>query len=329
MLLAPVLVAQEPQSPIVHTTEGPAYVHSEMRIFVNGKELTPSEVDQLRKEGVHFIKRQNQPTATQPVAPVVQEGGRVFIHGHELPPEVAAHMIESGIVEELQAPVRATQTIAPMERPKVEFEPACRLYPAAPAAQPEAEGPKPFRGQPCNCGPAPKPCTCTPETAYGPAEAPAPEKPACGDPNISMKVYINGQEVSVPMGEQVNITRTEEGVVTVTPEPPTPAAQPEAEGPKPFCGQPCNCGPAPKPCTCTPDNACGPTRAPSCDTKPAEPDTPELPTPAVEAEPECTSSFKCETKVIINGQEVQIPANTHSFRVIVDSDGKTKVTPLP
>ena len=263
LLLAPILVAQEPQSPIVHTTDGPAQVYSETRIFVNGKELTP-----------------------QPAAPIVQEGKRVFINGHELPPEVAAQMIENGIVSELQAPVHKTQTIAPMERPKIDFEPACRLFPAEPAARPEKPS-RPAVVRPaivrpakpvmkncscepkCNCAPAPKKPHCCGKPAPEPATA---EKPACGDPNVSMKVYINGKEVKVPVGQQVNITI------------------------------------------------------------PAEPDTPVLPTPALDAMPAPAPASPlakpCEAKVIINGKEVMVPVDARHIKITIGEDGKPVVTPL-
>lgn len=288
LLLAPVLVAQEPQSPIVHTTDGPAQVYSETRIFVNGKELTPQEVDRFKKEGVRFIKKQvvkPAPTPPQPAAPIVQEGRRVFINGHELPPEVAAQMIENGIVSELQAPVHKTQPIAPMERPKVDFEPACRLFPAESAARPEKPS-RPAVVRPaivrpakpvmkncscepkCNCTPAPKKPHCCGKPAPEPATA---EKPACGDPNVSMKVYINGKEVKVPVGQQVNITI------------------------------------------------------------PAEPDTPVLPTPALDAMPAPAPANPlakpCEAKAIINGKEVMVPVDARHIKITIGEDGKPVVTP--
>lgn len=372
--MAPVLFAQEPQAPIVHTPEGPVQVFSETRVFVNGKELSPEEVTELKKQGVLRICTNAAP---MPMAPITQEGGRVFIHGHELPPEIAAHMIESGIVGDLQAPVHKTQTIAPVERPEIET--TCRFAPEAvkpiggrvfihcgpeptpgtpddkcgapeapaceapqvsmkvfingqevevPAHQsvhmvrtfqrenvnlpkPRACGmPKPFCGQPCNCGPAPKPCTCTPDSKCGPTEA-----PACELPEVSMKVFINGQEVDVPMPKRVHVVRRSKGG--------------KAGTPKPFCGQPCNCGPAPKPCTCTPDNKCGPTNTPACDTKPAEPDTPVLPTPALpatEEKPACPVQ-NAAVKVIINGKEVEIPAGK-MMRLTTDADGQPTIVPV-
>ena len=379
MLMAPVLFAQEPQAPIVHTPEGPVQVFSETRVFVNGKELSPEEVTELKKQGVLRICINAAP---MPTAPITQEGGRVFIHGHELPPEIAAHMIESGIVGDLQAPVHKTQTITPVERPEIEttccFAPEAakpiggRVFihggpepgpgtpddkcgaPEAPACEapqvsmkvyingqevdvpahqsvhvahsshgvtvnlpkPPACGmPKPFCGQPCNCGPAPKPCNCTPDNKCGPTNPPATEAPACELPEVSMKVYINGQEVDVPMPKRVHVVHC--------------SAANKADRPKPFCGQPCNCGPAPKPCTCTPDNKCGPTNTPACDTKPAEPDTPVLPTPALpaaEEKPACPVQ-NAAVKVIINDKEVEIPAGK-MMRLTTDADGQITIVPV-
>ena len=381
MLMTPVLFAQEPQSPIVHTTDGPAQVFSETRVFINGKELSPEEVAEWQKAGGFRIRTHKATVAKpmpQPMMPIVQEGGRVFIHGHELPPEIAAHMIESGIVGDLQAPVHKTQTIAPVERPEIEttcrFAPEAakpiggRVFihggpepspgtpddkcgaPEAPACkapqvsmkvsingqeidvpvhtrvhahgvtvtmpEPPACGmPKPFCGQPCNCGPAPKPCTCTPDNKCGPTNPPATEAPACELPEVSMKVFINGQEVDVPMPKRVHVVRHSKGG--------------KAGTPKPFCGQPCNCGPAPKPCNCTPDNKCGPTNTPACDTKPAEPDTPVLPTPALpaaEEKPACPVQ-NAAVKVIINGKEVEIPAGK-MMRLTTDANGQPTIVPV-
>ena len=351
MLMAPVLFAQEPQSPVVHTPDGPVQVFSETRVFVNGKELSPEEVAEWEKDGVLRIRTTTATAETpmpHPMVPVVQEGGRVFIHGHELPPEIAAHMIESGIVGDLQAPVHKTQTIAPVERPEIET--TCRFAPEPPPAEaptckapqismkvsingqeidvpvhtrvhahgvtvtmpnpPACDTPKPFCGQPCNCGPAPKPCNCTPDSKCGPTEA-----PACEPPEVSMKVFVNGQEVDVPMPKRVHVVHC--------------SAANKADRPKPFCGQPCNCGPAPKPCTCTPDNKCGPTNTPACDTKPAEPDTPVLPTPALpaaEEKPACPVQ-NAAVKVIVNGKEVEIPAGK-MMRLTTDADGQTTIVPV-
>lgn len=280
MLMAPVLFAQEPQSPVVHTPDGPVQVFSETRVFINGKELSPEEVAEWQKAGGFRIRTTTAtaaPPIPQPMMPIVQEGGRVFIHGHELPPEIAAHMIESGIVDDLQAPVHKTQTIAPVERPEIET--TCRFAPEAPVA----------------------------------------EAPACEAPQISMKVSINGQEIDVPVHTRVHA----HGVTVTMPEPPA------CDTPKPFCGQPCNCGPAPKPCTCTPDNKCGPTNTPACDTKPAEPDTPVLPTPALpaaEEKPACPVQ-NAAIKVIVNGKEVEIPAGK-MLRLTTDADGQTTIVPV-
>ncbi len=297
--MAPVLFAQEPQSPIVHTTDGPAQVFSETRVFINGKELSPEEVAEWKKAGGFRIRTHKATAAKpmpQPMVPVVQEGGRVFIHGHELPPEIAAHMIESGIVGELQAPVHKTQTIAPVERPEIET--TCRFAPEAPVA----------------------------------------EAPACKAPQVSMKVSINGQEINVPAHTRVHAVQGSHGVTVTMPEPPA------CDTPKPFCGQPCNCGPAPKPCTCTPDSKCGPTpkpctctpdnkccptNTPACDTKPAEPDTPVLPTPALpaaEEKPACPVQ-NAAAKVIINGKEVEIPAGK-MMRITTDANGQPTIVPV-
>lgn len=48
------------------------------------------------------------PTAPAPQVPqsgVVVKGERVFINGHELPPDVAAELIRSGAISELTAPL--------------------------------------------------------------------------------------------------------------------------------------------------------------------------------------------------------------------------------
>ena len=282
MLLAPVLYAQEPQSPIIHTPEGPAAIYSETRLFINGKELTPQEVDLLRKVGLkEYLK-----TASQKESPIERDGDKVLIHGHELPEDVAKSVIDNDILPLLQAPVQRT-TPVPQEAEVIRPEPVKVVRPE-PVKVIRPEHVKVVRPEPkkqdCTCTPQ---CTCTP----------TPGKPACCAP---------------------------------APQPaPTPQASTE---PKPFCAQPCNCGPAPKPCTCTPDKKCGPSIAPEqeCLTKPAEPDTPVLPTPALDAMPAPAPASPlakpCEAKVIINGKEVMVPVDARHIKITIGEDGKPVIT---
>ena len=266
MLLAPVLYAQEPQSPIIHTPEGPAAIYSETRLFINGKELTPQEVDLLRKVGLkEYLK-----TAPQKNTPIERDGEKVLIHGHELPEDVAKSVIDNDILPLLQAPVKRTAPV-PQEAEVIRPE-------HVKVVRPEP------KKQDCTCTPK---CTCTP----------TPGKPACCAPA------------------------------------PQPASTPQASTePKPFCAQPCNCGPAPKPCTCTPDKKCGPSIAPEqeCITKPAEPDTPVLPTPALDAMPAPAPASPlakpCEAKVIINGKEVMVPVDARHIKITIGEDGKPVIS---
>ena len=286
LLLAPVLFAQEPQSPIIHTEAGPASVISETRIFVNGKELTPQEVDEFKKQGAAaFLKNKVKPIQIAPPAPAceapacttTEKDGQVFIHGHALPPEVAKSIIDNEILPLLQAPVKkAESTTAPAPKAKIVRPAHVKVIRPehVKVVRPQAPAPD------CQCKPA---CHCTP----------APAKPSCCKP--------------------------------------APAVQPAVDMPKPFCAQPCYCGPAPKPCNCTPENKCGPSTAPDC--KPAEPNTPVLPTPALDAQPAATpaadskSPMQIEAKIIINGKEVQVPVK--ALKITIGADGKPVVTPIP
>ena len=282
LLLAPVLCAQEPQSPIIYTPEGPITGYSETRLFINGKELTPQEVDLLRKVGLKEYLKNN----TQKNSPIEQDGDKVLIHGHELPEDVAKSVIDNDILPLLQAPVKRTAP-APQEAKVIRPEPVKVIRPEhVKVVRPEPVKvirPEPKK-QDCTCTPQ---CTCTP----------TPGKPACCAP---------------------------------APKPaPTPQASTE---PKPFCAQPCNCGPAPKPCTCTPDKKCAPTVAPEqeCITKPAEPNTPVLPTPALDAMPAPAPASPlakpCEAKVIINGKEVMVPVDARHIKITIGEDGKPVIT---
>ena len=298
MLLAPVLYAQEPQSPIIHTPEGPAAIYSETRLFINGKELTPQEVDLLRKVGLKEYLKNN----TQKNSPIERDGDKVLIHGHELPEDVAKSVIDNDILPLLQAPVKRTAPV-PQEAEVIRPEPVKAVRPEpVKVIRPEhvkvvrPEPVKVIRPEPVKVvRPEPKKqdCTCTPQCTC----TPTPGKPACCAP---------------------------------APQPaPTPQASTE---PKPFCAQPCNCGPAPKPCTCTPDKKCGPSIAPEqeCITKPAEPDTPVLPTPALDAMPAPAPASPlakpCEAKVIINGKEVMVPVDARHIKITIGEDGKPVIT---
>ena len=314
MLLAPVLYAQEPQSPIIHIPEGPAAIYSETRLFINGKELTPQEVDLLRKVGLkEYLK-----TASQKNSPIERDGEKVLIHGHELPEDVAKSVIDNDILPLLQAPVQRTAPV-PQEAEVIRPEPVKVVRPEpvkvirpehVKVVRPEPvkvirpEHVKVVRPEPVKVirpehvkvvRPEPKKqdCTCTPKCTC----TPTPGKPACCAP---------------------------------APQPaPTPQASTE---PKPFCAQPCNCGPAPKPCTCTPDKKCGPSIAPEqeCITIPAEPDTPVLPTPALDAMPAPAPASPlakpCEAKVIINGKEVMVPVDARHIKITIGEDGKPVIT---
>ena len=64
-------------------------------------------------------------------------------------------------------------------------------------------------------------------------------------------------------------------------------------------------------------------------TKPAEPDTPVLPTPALpaaEEKPACPVQ-NAAVKVIVNGKEVEIPAGK-MMRLTTDADGQTTIVPV-
>lgn len=166
------------------------------------------------------------PTAPAPQVPqsgVVVKGERVFINGHELPPDVAAELIRSGAISELAAPIDpiGLDTVsdpAATPAPKPEPKPA-----PAPAPKPEATAPTCTCAPVCKCEPSPGKPGCCDKTAPAPAPAPA-ATPAI---KSQVRIFINGQEITA----------------------------------KPYCATPCNCGPAPKPCTCTPEQKCGPTTA--------------------------------------------------------------------
>lgn len=327
MLLAPVLLAEEPQSPIIHTTAGPASVFSETRVFVNGKELTPQEVDQL-KQGMEHIKKTfisdhlQIPTPPAPVAPIKQEGDKVFINGHELPAEIAAQMIESGIIAELQTPAKKVQSIEPMEKPQVDSVPACKLRPARihrPHGKPAVKvrchhghGPQAHASSPVQVHitppPAPKCCPAQEEPAPGvknpqsvpvkffKIELPADGTVVSGQP-IEAKCISSGElQVAIP-AEVLDKIQAAKAKHAARPVPPCPVAPP----------------------------------APDC--KPAEPNTPVLPTPALPAdEPQPTEKPACgptnvSMKVYINGEEIEIPAGKN-VHITKDPDGKTTITPV-
>ena len=280
LLLAPVLVAQEPQSPIVHTESGPCSVFTETRVFVNGKELTPQEVEQFKKLGAAtYLKNKVQPVQVPVQAPAPAPAPGVFINGHELPADVAKSLIDNGVLPILQAPVRQAPPTTPAANAPTAHPQHVKMIHrkhtkvkrpgTAPGAHPAPPRPD------CHCKPV---CQCTT----------TPGKPSCCAP--------------------------------------APAVKPAVDTPKPFCAQPCYCGPAPKPCTCTPEQKCGPTVAPDC--QPAEPNTPVLPTPALDAQPACKSPVQIEAKVIINGKEVQVPVNAHIMKITIGADGKPVVTPV-
>ena len=281
LLLAPVLFAQEPQSPVVHTEDGPACIFSETRVFVNGKELTPQEMDEFKKQGAAaYLMSKVKPIKVEaPACAVKAKGEQVFINGHALPEEVVKSIIDNDILPILQAPVKKAEP-ATAPAPKAKIVRPAHVKVIRPehvkVVRPQAPAPD------CLCKPA---CHCTPD----------PAKPSCCKP--------------------------------------APAVQPAVDMPKPFCAQPCYCGPAPKPCNCTPENKCGPSTAPDC--KPAEPNTPVLPTPALDAQPAAApatdgkSPMQIDAKIIINGKEVQVPIKAQMMKITIGADGKPVVTPIP
>ena len=263
LLLAPVLCAQEPQSPIIYTPEGPATVYSETRLFINGKELTPQEVDLLRKVGLKEYLKNN----TQKNSPIERDGDKVLIHGHELPEDVAKSVIDNDILPLLQAPVKRTAP-APQEAKVIRPEPVKVIRP---------EHVKVIRPEP-------------------------------------VKV-IRPEHVKVVRPEPVKVIRPEH-VKVVRPEPKK---------------QDCTCTPQ---CTCTPTPGkpacCAPAPEQECLTKPAEPNTPVLPTPALDAMPAPAPAGPlakpCEAKVIINGKEVMVPVDARHIKITIGEDGKPVIT---
>ena len=362
MLLAPVLYAQEPQSPIIHTPEGPAAIYSETRLFINGKELTPQEVDLLRKVGLKEYLKNN----TQKNSPIERDGDKVLIHGHELPEDVAKSVIDNDILPLLQAPVKRTAPV-PQEAEVIRPEPVKAVRPE-PVKVIRPEHVKVVRPEPVKVIRPEHVKVVRPE----PVKVIRPEHVKVVRPE-PVKVIrpehvkvVRPEPVKVIRPEHVKVVRPEpvkvirpEPVKVVRPEPkkqdctctpqctctptpgkpaccapaPQPAPTPQASTePKPFCAQPCNCGPAPKPCTCTPDKKCGPSIAPEqeCITKPAEPDTPVLPTPALDAMPAPAPASPlakpCEAKVIINGKEVMVPVDARHIKITIGEDGKPVIT---
>ena len=263
LLLAPVLCAQEPQSPIIYTPEGPATVYSETRLFINGKELTPQEVDLLRKVGLKEYLKNN----TQKNSPIERDGDKVLIHGHELPEDVAKSVIDNDILPLLQAPVKRTAP-APQEAKVIRPEPVKVIRP---------EHVKVIRPEP-------------------------------------VKV-IRPEHVKVVRPEPVKVIRPEH-VKVVRSEPKK---------------QDCTCTPQ---CTCTPTPGkpacCAPAPEQECLTIPAEPNTPVLPTPALDAMPAPAPAGPlakpCEAKVIINGKEVMVPVDARHIKITIGEDGKPVIT---
>lgn len=231
LLLAPVLCAQEPQSPIIYTPEGPATVYSETRLFINGKELTPQEVDLLRKVGLKEYLKNN----TQKNSPIERDGDKVLIHGHELPEDVAKSVIDNDILPLLQAPVKRTAP-APQEAKVIRPEPVKVIRPEhVKVVRPEPKKQDCTCTPQCTCTPTPgKPACCTPapeqECLTKPAEpdtpvlptpaldampAPAPASPLAKP--CEAKVIINGKEVMVPVdARHIKITIGEDGKPVIT-----------------------------------------------------------------------------------------------------------------
>lgn len=323
LLLAPVLVAQEPQSPIIHTPDGPAQFFTETRVFVNGKELNPQEVEQLTKGVEHiakaFFAAHTPPTtAPKPALPVEQEGDKVFINGHELPPEIAAQMIESGLVAELQTPGKKTQSIAPMEKPQVDSVPACKLRPARVAHPHPAQVKKERCHRPHNPQTRPAHVHTTPPPApkCGPTQvAPAPGvKVPHAKPIQLYKIELPADGTRTP-GQPIEVKCISSGELQVE-IPAEVLAKIHAAKAKP---------------TACPVPPC-PVAPPAPDCQPAEPNTPVLPTPALPAsEPQPTEKPACgptnvSMKVYINGEEVEVPTG-NSVHISKDQDGKITITP--
>jgi len=322
LLLAPVLCAQEPQSPIIYTPEGPVTGYSETRLFINGKELTPQEVDLLRKVGLKEYLKNN----TQKNSPIEQDGDKVLIHGHELPEDVAKSVIDNDILPLLQAPVKRTAP-APQEAKVIRPEPVKVIRP---------EHVKVVRPEPVKVIRPEHVKVVRPE----PVKVIRPEHVKVVRPEPPKVIRPEHVKVVRPEPKKQDCTCTPKCTCTPTPGKPAccapapkPAPTPQASTePKPFCAQPCNCGPAPKPCTCTPDKKCAPTVAPEqeCITKPAEPNTPVLPTPALDAMPAPAPAGPlakpCEAKVIINGKEVMVPVDARHIKITIGKDGKPVIT---
>lgn len=288
LLLAPVLVAQEPQSPIVHTESGPCSVFTETRVFVNGKELTPQEVEQFKKLGAAaYLKNKVQPVQA-PVqvpaqAPAPKPG--VFINGHELPADIAQSLIDNGVLPILQAPVRQPPPTTPAANAPTAHPQHVKMIHrkhtkvkrpgTAPGAHPAPPRPD------CHCQPA---CQCTP----------TPGKPSCCAPAPAVKPAVD------------------------TPKP--FCAQPCYCGPAP---KPCTCTPEQK---CGPSAA--PDCQPAEPNTPVLPTPALDAQPAATPAPACKSPVQIEAKVIINGKEVQVPVNAHIMKITIGADGKPVVTPV-
>ena len=184
LLLAPVLVAQEPQSPIVHTESGPCSVFTETRVFVNGKELTPQEVEQFKKLGAAaYLKNKVQPVQVPVQAPAPAPAPGVFINGHELPADVAKSLIDNGVLPILQAPVHKAQPTAPAEEATITRPKHVKVIrpDAVPVVRPVPTRPDCHCKPVCQCTPTPgKPSCCAPAPAVKPAvDTP---KPFCAQP---------------------------------------------------------------------------------------------------------------------------------------------------
>ena len=222
LLLAPALFAEEPQSPIVHTESGPCSVFTETRVFVNGKELTPQEVEQFKKLGAAaYLKNKVQPVQAPAPAPAPKPG--VFINGHELPADVAKSLIDNGVLPLLQAPVQKAHPTPPAEEATI--------------ARPQhGKVIRPKHGK-----------VIRPD--FVPVVRPKPTRPDCHCKPVCQCIPTLG---------------------------------------KPSC---CAPAPAPKPCHCKPEHKCGPAVDPDC--QPAEPNTPVLPTPALDANPAATPAPAC------------------------------------